>query len=252
MDPGAGDWEVERELTYDVAPADTPAVHEVLAPPAGGLRIGHEAVRVRARSAGAVLHVYTRDAWDDRCRVLIELTGRRRIRVSEKRWAADAGDDPVKLDRRRRVSGAEAWAELAGRWRVAFIKFRYPLELTLAEQAAVLLARIDVMSPVDAHGEPRPERLFANVEVEARSAGADPAVVERDRDLWASLGPVLTPATRPKVDVAAGEEPPPVWSAPETAARVRALTAALPDLTDRSPMAELAALHAAARFRSTR
>jgi hypothetical protein len=239
-------WEVEREATYEVAPADAPAVHRLLAPTAGPLRIGDEVVRVRARPTNAVLHVYTRDDWDDRRRVVIELTGRGRIRISDKRWTYDRGE-PLKFDRRRWVSPAEAWDELAGRWKVAFVKGRFPLELTLPETGAVLLARIDVMCPVDPGGGLRPELNFADVEIEARSDEADPAVIERDPHLWASLGPLLTPITRPKFDRAATSGTPPRWSVSETAERVQAIAAAVPELTARSPMAELTALHAAVR-----
>lgn len=246
MSPG---WDVEHELTYVVAPADTPAVHRLLAPPDGLLVIDGETAAVRARPANVVLHVYTHHGWNHRRRVLIELTGRRRIRLSEKRWAL-RHRSAVKLDRRQRISPAEAWNELAGRWQVAFVKYRFPIEVTPVEDKSVLLARIDVMCPVDGTGELQPARTFAHLEIEARSDGADPAAIERAPELGTRLSPFLTPLTRAKADIADEGGPRPRWSAGETAARVRALDTASVELLGTEPLATLAALHAAADRRS--
>jgi hypothetical protein len=244
--------EVERERTYVLDPADAPAVHRILAPPGGLLLVGDRSVAVQARPTSVVLHVYTRTDWAHRRRVLIELTGRRRIRLSEKTWVAGApgrtipGDGPAKLDRRRRISEVEAWAELAGRWRVGFVKARFPLGLTVVGEDEVLLARIDVMCPVGAAGELLADGTFAHLEIEARSDRADPGLVERDPVVWATLAAWLAPLDRPKADVAAeaGAAGAPAWSATETAARVRAIDRAVPDLMGRQPYAGLAAQHA--------
>jgi hypothetical protein len=238
------DWDVERELTYVVAPADTPAVHRLLAPAGGLLALGEESTEVRARPANIVLHVYTHHGWYRRRRVLIELTGRRRIRLSEKRWGLRRGE-VVKLDRRQRITPTEAWDQLAGRWQVGFVKYRFPLELTHTGDGSVLLARIDVMCPVDPAGELQPHRTFTHLEIEARSDGADPAVIERAPDLWARLGPLVAPLTQAKADIADGDDPPPRWSAAETATRVQAIDTAAVTLLDHEPLAALTALHAA-------
>jgi hypothetical protein len=237
-------WEVERERTYDLVPADAPGVHRILAP-GPVTTIGGEPVGVRARPANVVLHVYSRADEDERRRVLIELTGRRRIRLSEKHWAFEDGE-LVKFDRRRRIRPPEAWAELAGHWLVGFVKARFPLELRVRSPSpAVLIARIDVMVPVDGSGAPCPDRLFTQLEIESRAGGADPGAVEADPDLWAALAPLLTPATRTKADLATGGGPAPAWSAAETAARVGAIADAVPGLAATAPIADLAAQHAA-------
>jgi hypothetical protein len=243
----AAGWQVERERTYDLAAADAPGVHRILAP-GPVTTIGGEPVGVRARPANVVLHVYSR-VDDDRRRVLVELTGRRRIRLSEKHWGVEDGE-PVKFDRRRRIRPAEAWAELAGHWVTAFVKARFPLELRgRPPSPEVLIARIDVMVPVDGSGAPCPDRLFTQLEIESRAGGADPGAVEADPDLWPRLGPLLTPATRTKADLAAGADPAPAWSATETAARVATIAAAVPALVATDPIAALAAQHAALRPR---
>jgi hypothetical protein len=241
----AAGWEVERERTYVVDPADAPAVHRLLTPPDGALPVSGGALRVQPRPANVVLHVYTRVGWTNRRRVLIELTGRRRIRLSEKRWSLRRGG-PVKLDRRRWISEAEAWDELAGGWKVAFVKARFPLELTGPGDGAVLRARIDVMCPVAAGGELRPDGTFAHVEIEARSDGADPSIIERTPSLWHGLGPLLAPLTRPKADIAAdaGATALRARSATEVAALVRDIDRALADLMGATPYAGLAARHA--------
>jgi hypothetical protein len=246
-------WEVERERTYDLAAADAPGVHRILAP-GPATTIGGEPVPVRARPANLVLHVYSRLDDDDRRRVLVELTGRRRIRLSEKHWGVADGE-PVKFDRRRRIRAGEAWAELAGHWLAAFVKARFPLELRFRSPSpAVLVARIDVMVPVDGSGAPCPDRLFTQVEIESRAGGADPGAVEADPGLWRVLGPLLTPATRTKADLAGGagpgpafgpRRPAPAWSATETAARVAAIADAVPALATVEPIATLATQHAA-------
>ena len=114
----------------------------------------------------------------------------------------------------------------------------------------MLIARIDVMIPLDGSGAPCPDRLFTQLEIEARAGGADPGAIEADPDLWAALAPLLTSATRTKVDLAGGAGPGPVWSAAETAARVAAVAAATADLAGRSPWPELTALHDAVPRRS--
>jgi len=241
----AAGWEVERERTYVLDPADAPAVHRLLTPPDGSLPVEGGVLRVRPRPANAVLHVYTRVGWNDRRRVLIELTGRHRIRLSEKRWTLRRGG-PVKLDRRRWISEDEAWDELAGRWRVGFVKARFPLELTGPGDGAVLRARIDVMCPVGADGGLRPDGTFAHLEIGARSDGADPSIIEGTPGLWRGLGPMLVPLTRAKADIAAdaGATPPRARSAGEAAALVRDIDRARADLMDTAPYAELAARHA--------